>query len=316
MTGPAVFDLSQPFQLNAGLVRGRLVRIERALDAILTPHAYPPAIAALMGQTVALAAALAGALKFDGIFTLQAQASGPVSLLVADVTSTGHLRGYARFDPSRLTPEDLANPALPAPIDTLMGKGHLAFTIDQGPNTDRYQGIVELIGPTLAHSALAYFKQSEQLDTAVELAAAQGADGRWRAAALSISKMPAGSKGGPILTAMESEDSWRRATLLTSTVGASELLDPGLAPDRLLFRLFHQEDLQCFDPKHLEAKCRCSRDRIASTLRTIPRGEIESLVDESGNVTVTCEFCQTVYAFDPQDIELVYNPPVHHHAPR
>lgn len=310
MTDSKVFDQVQPFQLGAGLVRGRLVRVERSLGDILGHHDYPPAVAALMGQTVALAAALAGALKFDGIFTLQAQSNGPVSLLLADVTSDGHIRGYARFDTTRASAEVWQNPMLEAPIDTLMGKGHLAFTIDQGPDTDRYQGIVELVGPTLANSALAYFKQSEQLDTAVELAAAQGPDGIWRAAALSISKMPAGTKGGPILTAMESEDSWVRATLLASTVSTAEMLDPALASERLLYRLFHQEDLQCFEPKGLAAQCRCSRERIASTLRTIPRSEIETLVNEDGNVTVTCEFCQTVYAFSPDDIEQVYIPPL------
>lgn len=303
-------DQVQPFQLGAGLVRGRLVRIDHALDSILGSHDYPPAIAALMGQTIALAAALAGALKFDGIFTLQAQSDGPVSLLFADVTSTGHLRGYARFDPTRLSDEIAQNPHLEAPIDVLMGKGHLAFTIDQGADSDRYQGIVELIGPTLAHSAIQYFEQSEQLDTAIELAAGQSADGAWRAAALTISRMPAGTTGGPILTAMESEDSWLRAGLLLSTVSAAEMLDPALEPERLLFRLFHQEDLQCFEPKSLEAQCRCSRDRIASTLRTFPRTEIAELVDDKGMVTITCEFCQSVYPFSPDDIERVYNPPL------
>ena len=295
-------DVLLPFQLGAGAVRGRLVRLGPAFDAIIGAHAYPPAVAGLLGQAMALAAALAGALKFDGIFTVQAQGNGPVSLLLADVTSSGHLRGYARFDPQTL-PQDQS-----ASLEQLLGQGHLAFTVDQGANTDRYQGIVELVGPTLADSARLYFRQSEQLDTDVHLASAKGPDGRWKTAALMISRMPADFTGGPILTADEFEESWVRATLLMSTLSDGELLDETLEPQTLLWRLFHQEQILVHDSKSLIAQCRCSRPRIASTLRSFPRAEIEELADDSGLVVVTCEFCQTSYQFNRQDLQLVYEP--------
>lgn len=299
---PAVTDLLQPFQLGAGAVRGRLVRLGSAFDQMIAKHSYPPAVAGLLGQAVSMAAALAGALKFDGIFTVQAQGNGPVSLLLADVTSSGHLRGYARFDASKL-PDGVTND-----ITALMGQGHLAFTVDQGTHTDRYQGIVDLIGPTLADSAKLYFQQSEQLDTEVRLASAQQADGQWRTAALMVSRMPADLTGGPILTASEFDDTWLRTTLLMSTLSEAELLDTNLAPTKLLWNLFHQEELITYDPRQLIAQCRCSRARIASTLRSFPRNEIEDLVDEKGHVVVTCEFCRTDYSFTQNDLHDVYEP--------
>ena len=291
--------LVQPFQLGAGSVRGRLVRLGAALDTILGAHAYPPAVAALLAESLALTAALASALKFDGVFTLQAQGDGPVSLVVADVTSAGIMRGYARFDEAALPPE------ADAPLTALLGRGHLAFTIDQGPDTDRYQGIVALDGADLAECARHYFAQSEQLDTDLVIVT-DGHGDHWSAAALMVQRMPADLSGAPILTADEAEDGWRRAAILAASVTKSEMLDPGLEPDRLLWRLFHAESLQMFDARVLEAGCHCSRDRVSATLRSFPRTEIEDLRAADGRVTVTCEFCKTVYAYDEADLDRVY----------
>jgi molecular chaperone Hsp33 len=240
---------------------------------------------------------LAGALKYDGVFTLQAQGEGAVSLVVADVTSGGDLRGYARFDEARLAA--VTGHSVPE----LLGKGYLAFTVDQGPKTDRYQGIVELTGLSLADCAEEYFRQSEQLDTKVQLASRGNA-----AAALMIQRMPGSVAGAPILTVHQSEDCWHTATVLMSSLTEDEMLDQALAPDQLAFRLFHAEGLQCFERRALRAKCRCSHKRVESTLRSFPRGEIEGLRDASGQVVVTCEFCRAEYAFGDAELEKVYMP--------
>jgi len=300
---PAVTDTLIPFQLGAGAVRGRLVRLGPAFNSMIRGHAYPEPVAGLLGQAACLAAALAGALKFDGVFTVQAQGNGPISLLLADVTSTGHVRGYARFDADALASLDHS-----ATADILLGQGHLAFTIDQGPDTDRYQGIVALTGQTLADSARLYFQQSEQLDTEVHLASAPGTDGQWRGAALMISRMPAATSGAPILTAEENQETWITTTMLLSTVTDRELLDDDLEPQKLLWRLFHQQGVHVHGAKPLEARCRCSRSRIEATLRSFPQAEIEELADESGQVVVTCEFCRSSYGFSPQDLSGVYRP--------
>lgn len=303
MSGTAS-DLILPFQVGGGAVRGRVVRLGRAADAILDGHGYPPAVAMLLAETLALAAVLAGALKYNGIFTLQAQGTGPVSLLVADVTSAGHLRGYARFDAGRL-----AAAGDGPPVPTLLGEGHLAFTVDQGLKVDRYQGIVALAGDTLADCAHAYFAQSEQLDTNLALASRPPREGAgWRVAALMIQRMPGNQPGAPILTAEESREAWRTAQILLHSVTAAEMLDWDLAPERLAHRLFHAEGLQTWEPKALEARCRCSAEAVARMLRGIPRAEIASLKDDNGKVTVTCEFCRTVYPFGEDDLDRVYMP--------
>ncbi len=288
--------------MMGGAVRGRLARLESALDTILDDqHAYPVPVAALLAETMALAAVLATSMKFDGIFTLQAQGDGPVSLLVADVTSGGDVRAHARFDAARLEQVPVSGRAS---VPALLGKGYLAFTVDQGPDTDRYQGIVELEGPTLEDCARAYFKQSEQLDTAIEATVRRPAGGQgWAAAALMIQRMPAGTGSAPILVAEEAQETWRRAEILLGSVTGAEMTDPALAPEQLLYRLYHAEQLQVFEAKALRARCRCSRDKVAATLRSLPADEIASVADEAGEIVVTCEFCRTDHVFRLSELQ-------------
>jgi len=294
-------DLILPFQVAGGAVRGRLVRLGPAVDAILGGHDYPPTVGKLLAETLALAGVLAGSLKYEGVFTLQAQGNGPVGLVLADVTSSGEMRGYARFDADKLAA------ATDFSVKGLFGTGYMAFTVDQGAKTDRYQGIVELNGATLAECAKEYFAQSEQLDTEVMVASREPAgEAGWNVGALMIQRMPGSQPGAPILTADESVEHWRTASILLASLTAEELLD--LEPAQVTFRLYHGEVLQAWEPKALLAKCRCSRAKIATALRSIPRAEIAALKDEKGEVSVTCEFCRTAYAFDDEALERVYAP--------
>ncbi|MGB0669922.1 MAG: Hsp33 family molecular chaperone HslO, partial [Rhodospirillales bacterium] len=213
-------DAVYPFQIEDRAIRGRLVRLSRVSDAILHAHSYPERVANLLAENLALAAALASGLKYDGIFTLQVQGDGPLGLLVADITSEGVMRGYARFDETRLA--DVPTDATPL---SLFGKGYIAFTVDQGPDTERYQGITEVVGETLADCANAYFRQSEQLATAIQLAT----DGR-SAAALMLQRLPAA--GGGEIAQDVAEDDWQTAVILAGTATPLEMLDLSLAPNR------------------------------------------------------------------------------------
>lgn len=308
-------DLIQPFQIESHSLRGRLVRLGPAIDTILTRHDYPEPVAALLGEALALAALFADAMKFEGILTIQTKGDGPVGLLVADVTSAGDMRGYAGYDAARLAAA-LAGP-VEAPVPMLLGAGYLAFTVDQGVHTERYQGLVELTGATLADCAHHYFQQSEQLDAAIQLAAGRvGVNGsaHWRAGGLMLQHLPpeGGEGGGKAghnwdLDAQADDDGWRESVALMGTLRGAELLKPGLTPNELLYRLFHEVGVRVFGPKALTESCRCSRERVANTLARLPRAEIEDCKEEeSGKVVVTCEFCSTSYRFDDADLAALY----------
>ena len=295
-------DLVQPFRIGSFALRGRLVRLGPALDHILSRHDYPEPVAAMLGEAITLAVVLAGALKYDGVFTLQTKGDGPIRLIVADVATDGAVRGYAQYDPQKLDAATAAaaGTATASSVAQLLGGGYIAFTVDQGEDTDRYQGIVALAGATLADCAQHYFRQSEQIQAGITLAVGQTGPGRtWRAGGLMLQRVP--PEGGYSIIADDVEDAWRRAMVLMSSATSSELIDPALAPHRLLFRLFHEDGVRVFATHPLEARCRCSRERIETILRAFPADELGDMQKER-ITTVTCEFCSRRYTFDADEI--------------
>ena len=290
-------DLVLPFQAEQADVLGRLVKLGPTIDSILSRHAYPEPVSWLLGEAVALTALLGASLKFEGKFILQASTDGPVDLLVADYQVPGALRGYARFSAERLAAFEAGDEF------SLLGDGHLAMTIDRGPDTERYQGVVPLEGETLTDAAHTYFRQSEQLPTLIRLAVARhyraGTVGEgawtWRAGGLLVQKL---TREGGVSSAKEFEEDWTRAKMLAETVEDHELLDPLLPPELLLYRLFHEEQVRVYTAIPLETYCSCSRDRVEEILKGFSAEELADMVVDR-QVWVTCEFCNARYQFDP-----------------
>jgi molecular chaperone Hsp33 len=283
------FDIVQPFHLEIPDLRGRLVRLGPMLDVIIQRHGYPFAVAQLLAETVTAAVALASLLKYEGVFTLQAKGDGPVSLMVADVTSTGEVRGYAQFVEADL-PQDRGPAAI---LPNLMGEGYLAFTVDQGDDTERYQGIVALEGDTMTEALRHYFVQSEQLETSMYLATSL-AEGHWRGGAIIIQRLPEDEREEVMGNA--SPDDWPRNEMLLATATREEMLNRDLDAHTMLYRLFHEEQVRVFPPHGVNEACRCSAERVRVVLEALPAEELEELKID-GALIVTCEFCNRTYTF-------------------
>jgi molecular chaperone Hsp33 len=291
-------DLVAAFQIDGQPVRGRIARLGPMVDDILTRHAYPQPVANLLGEACALAALVGASLKFEGRLILQAQGDGPVSFVVADYDTTGALRGYCSYDAERVAAVS-AGFALPG-AKTLLGTGVFIMTVDQGPDMDRYQGITPIEGETLALCAEHYFAQSEQVPTRVRLAVGQvQTDARpsWRAGGLILQNVAEDDARG------STRDAWETAQALFETLGEDELIDPMVAPERLLYRLFHEDGVRMFRPSPLRAFCRCSQERIEGVLRSFPAGERAEMVEDDGKIRVTCEYCSRTYDVEPAAIE-------------
>jgi molecular chaperone Hsp33 len=292
-------DLAAPFQIENQPVRGRLVRLGPAVDEILTRHDYPTAVANLLGETCALAALVGNALKFEGRLIVQAQGDGPVSYVVADYDTEGSLRGYCRYDADRLTALQ-AETGFAAPgARALLGKGVFIMTIDQGPDTERYQGVTPIEGETLAFCAERYFAQSEQTPTRVRLAVGQSDTGtgpKWRAGGILLQNIAEDDARG------ETAEPWREAQFLFETVGEDELIDPTLSPETLLYRLFHEQGVRLFTAQPLKAFCRCNEDRILTVLQSFGAAERAEMVEPDGRIHVTCEYCSRVYKVEPEAV--------------
>lgn len=312
-------DAVVPFTLDTLDARGRVSRLGPALDAILNRHNYPEPVARLLGEAVVLASLIGSSLKFEGRFILQTQTDGPVNLLVVDLDAPDGLRGYARFDADAVM---LAIERGETKPGQLLGKGHLAMTVDQGSHMERYQGIVALEGGTLEDVAHAYFQQSEQIPTMVRLAVAEhsvrGERGaHWRAGGLLVQFLPPygqsamadlpgdGDYDNPETADPNyvESDKWTTVRALVGTVADDELVDPAVSPERLLFRLFHENGVRVFEPTPLEERCTCSAERIEHMLRDNFSAEERAEMVVDGEIEVVCEFCSADYHFHPHEFD-------------
>ncbi|MBO6717668.1 MAG: Hsp33 family molecular chaperone [Rhizobiaceae bacterium] len=306
-----------PFDVETLDVRGRAVQLGPLLDQVLGRHDYPEPVANLLAEAIVLTVLLGTSLKFDGKFILQTRSDGPVDMLVADIRTPGSVRAYARYD------ADLVEAAIAegriAP-EQLLGTGVLALTVDQGSQMQRYQGVVELDGTSLEDIARVYFRQSEQIPTEVRLGVARqhlpgqnGSSAHWRAGGALMQFLPQSLERMrvPDLHGGDGDDSeqdqsgppddaWQTARALFLTLDPSELADPTVGTERLLYRVFHEQGVRVYDGTPVVDDCSCSRDKIRQILDGFTAEEIEEST-EDGVIKVNCEFCSTEYEFDPAE---------------
>jgi molecular chaperone Hsp33 len=274
-------DHKQRFPFPDSDIRGELVQLESSISRIIEGQNYPLPVQGLIGEAVAAVALLASTLKFKGRLALQAQGKGPVSLLLAECSHDGELRALARHSDG----QDWSH----GDIQTLIGEGTMVITItpDQGR---QYQGIVPLSGDTLAQCLQGYFQQSEQLPTRLWLAS-----GNNRAAGLLLQRLP-----NQLSTTDGNTQMWEHLEALASTLQMEELLN--LDDQTILRRLFHDTPPQLPDAQPLRFGCTCSRERNRNALISLGNQELQQLLEEDGEVTLTCDFCRHQEHFDAVDL--------------
>ncbi len=286
-------------QIGEGAVRGRILRLGSALDDVLGANRYPDSVANLLGQAVMISALVAMSLKFKGRLLVQAHGTneGAVSLAVAECTTDGNMRAYARYDRASLE-RILAKPGI-ADAKTLMGAGTFAMTIEPEGHKENYQGISAIEGASLADCAEHFFKQSEQIPTRIKLAVGQlhmpGQDPKWRGGGLMVQRVAGDAARG------DTDEAWELSKAVMGTLKDEELLDPDLSSEQVLYNLFHELGVRIDQPIDLRAKCSCSRERLLVSLRNFEvKDQDDMFID--GKITAKCEFCATEYVFKPEDL--------------
>lgn len=295
---------ARPFQIEGMDVRGRAVRLGTVAEQILNAHNYPEPIGRILGEMLILAGMLGSMMKFNGIVTIQTKSGGPVPMMVADYErkedGIGRIRGYADIDETKLEAYG-KNPS----FNGLIGSksGYLALTIDQGENMERYQGIVDLTGDSLSEVARNYFENSEQTPTEIRLNCDKDpVSGHWRAGGIMVQHLARGETGKERILDRDTKEQWTRASVLMSSVKASELLDPKLDLDQLLFRLYNEDGVRVFESAHLMHECRCSREKLTNVLAGFEKPELADMVTDAGTIDVNCQFCNATYIFKPEEI--------------
>lgn len=290
-------NIVKPFQVEGdsveASVRGRATRLGTVLDQILSAHNYPDVVAKTLGEVLVLTATLGSMIKFDGTLTIQAKADGVIKLLVADYKAPDQLRGYVDVDYEKL--KTLGDDP---DMEALFGDGYLAMTMDQGADMERYQGIVALAGKTLSDCAIEYFANSEQTPTAIRLHVAKDAvTGHWRGGGIMVQHLAKGEVGSTRNLSDDTKDQWARASAFLKSVKESELIDPSLDLDTLLYRLFNEDGVRVFEASGLKRGCRCSLEKLAAVLAQFSNEDRKDMA-EDGKIEMTCEFCNKAFQFE------------------
>ncbi len=311
-------DTVLPFQLDRADIRGRVARLDDTLETILAQHNYPLPVASLVAEAALLTALIGQTVDLRWKLSLQAQGSGAIRRIATDYFGPSkegepaQIRAWASFDAEQLGASD-------GSAFDLLGKGIFAILIDQGNNTQPYQGITPLAGGSLASCAETYFAQSEQLSTKFAFAMAEAVEGsderHWRAGGIMLQHMPkaspyakqpasgdAGLLGPADMLDGDDAENWNRATTILETVEVTELIGPFVSPDDLLVRLFHEEMPRVYDAQPVRFGCTCSPDKVVQMMSIYSAKDIEHMTDETGKLTADCQFCGAHYAFDPKTL--------------
>lgn len=284
------YDELHRYLLNAANVRGELVRLEESLQKIVHSYEYPIQIQRLLSEMAAAACLLTAILKFKGEIGLQIQSKGPVSYAVINATHDYTLRGVARWDES-LT-------EIPETFAELIANGVLVITITPEEG-ERYQGVVALDKATLAECLEEYFTQSEQLATKVMLMTDLSQTNA-RAAGMLLQILPSQAQN----TDVSQDTEFEHVVKLSETLTDEEMF--GLPVNDILYRLFHQEEVEVYPPHDVKFACTCSKQRSADALRNVEKAELLQIIEEDGSIKMNCQYCHAEYQFDSVDVEAIH----------
>ena len=274
-----------PFQLGNNKVRGNIVRLQTVVYDIIKRHGYPANVESIFADTLTITACLGCRMKHDGVFTIQAKGTGDVNTLFSDITSDGFLRGYVGLS-SDFT-------SIQTNLNSLMGSGHISFTLDQGKYTKRYQGIVSLEEPSMSKSAELYFNNSEQLETKFLTFNYYDLEKSNRkklfsAGLIMLQRMPDKNSFDQEIN----EEFWQNSLNFLSTLGKEEFLSTNITSEEILYRLFNELEITVYDKIIIRDQCRCSEEKIKLAIKNLSKKELEDIADQNGNVKVVCEFCK------------------------
>lgn len=260
-------------------VRGEIVRLQDSYKSLIAGHNYPTVVQHLLGELMAVTSLLTATLKFEGHINVQLQGNGPLNFATVNGSHGQELRGVAR-----LTSEPESES-----FRDLVGEGaYLVITLTP-ENGEKYQGMVAIESDSLAGAIESYFLQSEQLPTRIWLFADAE---KGQAAGLFLQVLPAGNN---------TDSSFEHVTTLAATITADELFT--LSTEEVLHRLYHEETIELYPEEAVTFFCGCSRERTASALRNVSADELHKILEEDGELRLTCDYCLTDYVYTQFDID-------------
>ena len=279
-----------------GYVKAVAVSTRELTERARQIHKTLPVGTAALGRALAAASMMGNALKADGSsLTLQIKGDGPLGTILAVSDNEGNVRGT------------VDNPQADVPLraDGKLDVGAAVgcdgtLTVVRDLNMkEPYVGSVGLLGGEIAEDLAAYFVESEQIPTACGLGVLVDRDQSVLTAGGYIIQLLPGA-GEDIITMVEGG--------IYAAGPVTELLKEDSDPESLLRRVMSDFELEILEKTPIEYKCFCSRERMERALISLGPEELKALIDEQGDATLTCRFCDSVQYFSREELEAMLEP--------
>jgi len=279
------FNVLNRYLFTDAHARGELVQLSSSFKSIIKNHNYPVGVEKLLGELLTATCLLTATLKFEGDITVQLQGDGPVGYMSVSGNNNQQMRGIAKM--AEKTDADT--------LQGLIGKGTMIITIRPSVG-EAYQGVVALDKDNLADCLAHYFEVSEQIPTKIWLFS--DTDKHQTAGAL-VQLLPDGD--GSVENKEKQLSDFEHLCQLTNTIKSEEIFT--LEAEALLYRLYHQELVNIFDPQPVSYLCGCSQEKCLAAISQIEPSEIKAIIAEQGKISMTCDYCITTYDFDELSLQ-------------
>jgi len=254
-------------------------------------HGTTPNATAAFGRALTAASMMGNMQKVDnGSMTLQIKGGGPIGTIVCVSDPTGNVRGYVSESKVPLVEK------FPGKLDVgaTVGVDGTLTVIRDLQMKEPYVGSVELVSGEIGDDVTAYFAQSEQTPTACALGVLVDRDQSVKVAGGYLLQL---LPGAPDEVIDKLEEGIRRAGAVTA------MLEQGMTPEDILGAVVGDLGVVFMETTEVCYKCYCSRERVTSALISLGKKELAEIRAEEKDFPVECQFCDTVYAFTPEDID-------------
>ena len=252
-----------------------------------------PNATAAFGRALTAASMMGNMQKVEnGSMTLQIRGGGPIGTITVVSDPEGNVRGCVTEPHVPLVEK------YPGKLDVgaTVGKGGTITVIRDLQMKEPYVGSAQLVSGEIADDVTAYFAQSEQIPTACALGVLVDRDQSVKVAGGYIVQLLPGAP----------DDIIDRLEAGVKKAGAvTPMLEQGMTPEDMLGQVCGDLGVVFLETTEVSYKCYCSRERVEAALISLGRKELQEIADEGKSFPVECQFCDTVYTFTPEDIQIL-----------
>jgi molecular chaperone Hsp33 len=215
------------------------------------------------------------------------QGDDPRMRMIADTHPDGATRGLVQLPASTKT----------MPLGE-RGMLQVARTLHNG---QLHQGVVRVPqgAPTISSAFMTYMQESEQVVTVMAVGCHLAAGEVVAAGGYMVQLLPEVEEG-PLMVMTERLKDFEDIVPLLARGAAS--------PEALLSETLYGMPYTKVGDRTVHFGCRCSPERLAVSLASLPRADIESLMADGKTLEIQCDYCRKNYEFTMDQLRHLIEP--------